>query len=178
MIYVVEPHADDAFLSLGSTIESFVSSGGAVCVVTVFSGTRKRGDEAARYAEAVGASWIGLGATESAGLGSGDSVDPIVVGIGDDRDTRILPLGIQHPEHRAVAAGARDGDWRYVEVPYAWKPMNADEASSLLVGRTTVAWRRPSPSKWRHVPIFKTQAMFFRYNTKAALSIGAEWIVR
>ena len=52
---VLEPHSDDAFLSLHNTIRNWLKIGDSVTIITVLSGTRKRADDAAKYANAVGA---------------------------------------------------------------------------------------------------------------------------
>lgn len=173
-IVVVEPHADDAFLSMGGHIAEWVRAGRTVTIVTVFSGTPKRGDEAKAYADAVGARWRGLGLIES-GAGFDGEVAPVtsyrcpgawVVG----------PLGLQHPEHRAVR-DAVVADASYVEIPYGYKTKLADEVTSALAGRSLVSWLRPNGRKWRHVGLFRTQSTFFHFNPGPSLAPMAEVIV-
>lgn len=86
------------------------------------------------------------------------------------------PLGLQHPEHLAVA-GAVSADASYVEIPYAYKTSMAAATSAALTGRTMVSWMRPNARKWRHHGLFKTQAKFFYFNPPTEMAGFAEVIV-
>lgn len=181
-VYVVEPHADDAFLSMGGHLEAWGKAGVPATIVTVFSGTRKRGREAAAYAAAVGAEWVGLGLVESdCGL-SGPAQAPFTAehfaGLGDQPGaTRVWPLGLRHPEHKAVAAARPAGELSYVEIPYQLVRKNGPEVTELLAGRTVVSYLRPPGRKYRHVGLFNDQRLFFRYNPPQALEAAVELVV-
>jgi LmbE family N-acetylglucosaminyl deacetylase len=167
---VVEPHSDDAWLSLGGHIEGWVKAGQLVRIVTVFADADpegKRWAEAARYARTVGAQWLGVGLAESGkGIATDwtPDVDPAdlagrlrVAEVG----TVVYPLGIRHPEHKAVAACAPPGALRYVEQPYASKVRNGPEVTGLLAGRQVVSWQRPHSRKYRHADVFASQRRFW-----------------
>lgn len=181
-VWVVEPHADDAFLSMGGHLEHWAKLGVRCTIVTVFSATRRRGKEAAAYADAVGAEWVGLGLVESdCGL-RGPAQPPFTAehfaGLGDQPGaTRVWPLGMRHPEHRAVAAARPDGEPSYLEVPYQLVLRNGPEATALLAGRPVVSYLRPPARKYRHVGLFGDQRLFFRYNPPAKLEAAVELVV-
>lgn len=176
---VVEPHADDAFLSLGGHIVRWVQAGSRVEIVTVFSGTPDRGDEARRYAEHVGASWRGLGWTESSCGKNGDpgrtSLD--LADVADNDGIQVWPLGLDHPEHRLVAAQAPPEAYRYLEVPYQLTLREQANIDSALAGRTIESWLRPPRRKYLAASIFRTQSLFFIYNPPKALAAAVEVIV-
>lgn len=176
-IVVVEPHADDAFLSLGGHIAAWVADGRQVTILTVYSGTRNRADDAEAYADAVGAAWRGLGVVESdPGLDSGAEV-PEPPRVRRPAAWVVAPLGLQHPEHRAVRDATVADAW-YVEIPYAYKTKLAGEVTGALDGRSVVSWLRPHGRKWRHAKLFKDQARFFYYNPPEEMTNMAEVIVR
>lgn len=129
-IIVVEPHADDAFLSLGGMIENWHKAGRKVKILTVYSGTRKRANDAKSYADAVGVEWAGLGFVEAGKAKVNGPANFEIVPkdslkkhfweqdlIRWDEDPVVcLPAGIGgHPEHVLV----RD---RYVTAPYLNMP--------------------------------------------------------
>lgn len=174
MIVVVEPHADDAYLSLGAHIERWTGDGEKVAILTVFSGTRKRAVDAETYAQRVGAYWMGLGLVES---GGSEVVDLPVLDLPPYRRI-IFPLGLHHPEHKAVAAQAPADASFYVETPYQLVQANNDELAALIVGREIVSWRTPPMRKWRHHGVFKDQAQFMRFNPPSALARAPEVIVK
>ncbi len=196
-VVVVEPHADDAFLSLGGHIEGWRKSGVAVTIVTVFSATRKRAVDAERYAVAVGASWVGLGASEDSGperLAEGgratrnlvprvlaEARGPLGRGGTPRKGVQLVgPLGIKHPDHQMVASTLRDlGEraWAYVDQPYASTLVNAEETNALLKGTRVVSWLKPHLRKYRHAPLFKDQAKFFYFNPPTKLAGNIELIV-
>jgi hypothetical protein len=78
---IVEPHSDDAFLSLHAHILKWVGEGSSVHIVTLEDNPR-RSIEAAAYAKKAGATWS---RQTSAGQ-------------------LILPLGIKHPDHVSTAS--------------------------------------------------------------------------
>ena len=176
--WIVEPHADDAYLSLGDFIQRNSSD---VTILTVFSGTRKRADDARKYAEAVGAKWEGMGYVESnVGVQTDEVLDPPF-----DRShfpstgTLILPLGVRHPEHRALATLRKEGDYSYLETPYQLRLKNSLEAYRLLFGRTLVYWNKPGwQSKFKYHDLFKDQSLFMYRNPPKDLSGAVEVIVK
>lgn len=169
-ILVVEPHADDAFLSVGQHIEEWVKAGVAVTILTVFSGTRKRAEDAQKYAQAVGASWVGLGFVEGEPT-RGHPTIPFHTQI-------VLPLGLTHPEHVAVRKALEEpGAWYYLDQPYAITQKNGELVTELMVGRPVVSYRKPGARKYRHIPLFKDQAKFYHYNPPEKLIQTCELIV-
>lgn len=183
MITVIEPHADDAFLSVGGHIASWVKKGEAVTIVTVFSGTRKRGTDAALYAKTVGAQWVGLGFSENETRNAEFTIPhtlPCQSG-----DFILVPLGIGgHPEHYAVRDAVLEAYPAalvrvhfYVDQPYGSKIKNAEELRLATAGKTIASILKPGKAKWRHIPLFKDQAKFFFYNGIESLSNCFELIV-
>lgn len=173
-ILVVEPHSDDAWLSLGGHIEQWVKEKRRVHIVTVYGEPEPHGArwmEAAKYARTVGAEWTGLGYWESnigiGGKGSLVIMQPDQWDLVEDMVTRshwqaVFPLGLRHPEHLAVAKHAdRFGAWRYLEQPYAAKCLNSAEVTDRLQGRCVVSYLRPKKSKLRHADLFATQRRFW-----------------
>jgi hypothetical protein len=164
-VVVVEPHADDAFLSLGGHLVEWVKRRVGVTICTVYSGTRRRGYDAGAYAAHIGADWIGLGWVE------GDSMDgpvlPRLLEPGDIDDlpgVPILPLGLRHVEHLAVANARLPGGLAYVDQPYASKPTMAGLVTARLRGAEVVSWCRPRASKYGAARLFKDQARYFYMN--------------
>lgn len=166
MIVVVEPHSDDAFLSLGGHIWRWTREGHDVRIVTVY-GNEKRLAEAARYAEKVGAEHAAVGLEESNAGGDVDAPVPVVPDLSDlwaEAEHVIGPVGLVHPEHRAVAAALPAWAEHYVDLPYALAIKHADHVQIALAGRPVVSWLRPHGNKWRHADLFRTQATFMFYN--------------
>ena len=97
----LEPHADDAYLSLHNTMKNWLKNGDQVTIVTVYSGTRKRAIDAQNYASSIGASWVGLGYDEGdefTKLEFRDKLNPLY-----DEDIQLyVPFGIQNEEHQNV----------------------------------------------------------------------------
>lgn len=180
MKYVIEPHADDAFLSMGGHIEEWVKKGEAVTIVTVYSATPKRGAEAKAYADAVGAAWIGCGAVEA---GSMDGL-PATFELPSFNDAFdiFVPLGIRHEEHKLVRAIAEGTIGSriiptlsyYLDQPYALQPSNSAEVSKVVAGMIVGSYLKPTARKYRHIPIFKTQSKFFFYNPIDSLKHSVE----
>ncbi len=160
--WVVEPHADDAYLSLGWHLAAWAHTV-PVTIVTVFSGTRNRAADALRYACRIGAEWVGLGLVE------GDSIDapcePFTAewfeGLGGPGDTWVWPLGLRHREHRAVAAARPPGALAYLDQPYSLVVRNAAEVAAALAGRTVVSYVHPPARKWHANDLFKDQRLYF-----------------
>ena len=179
-ILVIEPHADDAFLSLGGHIAHWVKQEEEVTIMTVY-GDEKRMNEAKQYAVAVGAKWIGLGVPETGGgLTRGGKPGEVilpdsVLGF----DTVCGPVGLQHPEHKAVAA-ALDVKLlllRYLEIPYGYKQKNRKAVNRAICGGHIASFLQPNKRKMRHAPIFKTQSKFFFYNPTGALAVHPEILI-
>lgn len=203
MIIVIEPHADDAFLSVGGLLEGWIKAGQDVGIVTVYSGTRNRAKDAKAYADAIGAKWWGMGGVEYGSMKPGDPAGAFPTGeaamavwgmlgapLGDGgRKVKhvILPLAIgEHPEHFEVKTVFQNSlvvpqsprhplhgtsVLYYVDQPYAAKLKAQEEVDDTLHGRKIFAIHRPGARKYRHVGLFKDQAMFFYYNSPRDL----EW---
>lgn len=187
MIYVVEPHADDAFLSLGFHIETWTYKlRKQVTIVTVYSGTRKRGAEAEAYARSVGARWVGLGFTE-AGLGAKDinaKPRPLPTNVftranlvQSPSDFWIGPLSIRHPEHFEVRRRMPSDALYYLDMPYAYTPKNAPLVTKALAEHVVVSWMRPPKRKWTGVSFFKDQSKFFFFNPVTTLENTFEMLL-
>lgn len=185
---IVEPHADDAFLSMGGIIERETKLGTKITIVTIYSGTRKRAVDAKAYADAVGASWIGLGAVENGGgidggvgnfepLWRNEIFEPLI------HRRFIVPLAIEHPEHFAVRLAFEELRlpmplWYYVDQPYATKLKNQAKVSEALYGKRIVDIYRPGAMKYRHTKLFKDQSKFFHFNPPTDLEMkGYELVV-
>jgi hypothetical protein len=185
-VVVVEPHADDAYLSLHDTMRAWIKTGRVVEIHTVYGGTRHRGNDAVSYATAIGARWSTSGLVEASRGTKVDyeaptpTLDLPLFSLAADRDTTVVwPLGLRHPEHRAVASLAAAADLRYVEIPYQRVSTNRVELLDALAGREVVSYRWPHASKhdarWRS--LFADQATFFHYNPPERLA-APELIVR
>lgn len=180
-ITIIEPHADDAFLSLGGHIEEWKKARVKVKIVTVYSATRKRAEDSKAYASAVGVDWEGLGYVES-GEGANDTA-----GVGNfpiplpyeaaPGEIIITPLGIQHPEHKAVRAALPNVSLHYLDQPYASTLKNARETQTKLVDTKVISYLKPNARKYRHIPLFKDQSKFFFYNPADKLKWNIELIV-
>jgi hypothetical protein len=189
-IVVIEPHADDAYLSLHQHMVDWIKEGKKVVIATVFSGTRKRAKDAAAYAAAIGAEWAGFELTEGLEVSPLDSVEfglpghlGMLYGLGDV--TIVSPLGIQHPEHKAVRAWIRAGnpegsEFCYVEIPYYLKLKNQVEVNFLLQNLIMVSLRKPKHYKAdeKYWKCFKDQAKFFHFNPPEGYKDIPEMIVR
>jgi len=171
---VIEPHADDAFLSLGGHIKRWIKWGDEVEIVTVY-GTPKRAAEAEAYAHSVGASHSWMGYEE---CGSMDGTPAIIASIPAKKDWAIIcPLGLRHAEHYAVteACDYLRGEseiydnpplFYYVDQPYAMQLKNQDELQEKSFGKKVISMYKPGGRKYdkKTVDIFKTQSLFFFYN--------------
>lgn len=189
-VVVVEPHADDAYLSLHGHLVAWRDSGVRVRIVTVYGEADPYGPrwaEAAAYARSVGAEWHGVGLTES-GRGIADDTwhpQPLA-GIvlhqamhptGWGHAIELLPLGLRHPEHLAVAGLAHPDAWRYLEQPYGAKAKNTTEVATQLMERRVVSWVRPAnAAKAKAGEVFKSQRRFF-FNEADNLRNAPELIV-
>jgi hypothetical protein len=186
-IFVIEPHADDAFLSLGWSIRMWVRAGRRVEIVTVYSADEERATEAKAWATSVGAGWRGLGLTEcgSIRLEQPDGTltrlpaphlpDDIL----DERDAcRIWPLGLRHVEHIAVAGAAADGDLHYIDTPYQFNLFEQPAIRAALVGRVIAWWNSPPKQKWDASHFFESQRLLFDHFRPETLESLPEIVVR
>lgn len=177
-ILVVEPHPDDAFLSLGWHLEKLWAAEDRT-ILTVFS-NEVRSREAERYAEAIGARSEVLGLEESKMLEVRDPRPlPEVARFlrEEEWDVVVFPVGIQHPDHLDVAEAAPRGSWRYLDTPYQTKQKLGEEMRLAVLGKVvrSIAW--PSRLKWRRSSVFKSQAKFFHYNEGLVTSLLPEIVV-
>ncbi len=185
MIYVIEPHADDAFLSLGGHIEKWVKEGQLVTIVTVFSSTRKRARDAEAYAKAVGARWLGLGAIEGCIVRDAEyALKQWLLGQDYGR-TYVLPIAVSHPEHKLVRAVCEKylpkveaNTLYYLDQPYASMTKSAPDVTREAAGMRLYSWLKPHSRKYRHIPLFKDQAKFFHFNPAEKLKHNAEVILQ
>lgn len=97
MFWIIEPHADDAFLSLHAHLTTLWSAH-ARTIVTLFT-DEERAEETAAYARAIGCRHMTLG------LPDGRWGKPAMIPPLDDwlpqghGDVLICPLGLRHPDH-------------------------------------------------------------------------------
>jgi LmbE family N-acetylglucosaminyl deacetylase len=185
-ICVIEPHADDAFLSLGWSIRKWAKEGKQVEVVTVYSADPGRAREAKRWATWAGAAWRGLGfeGCPADGLALAvEAVPPLPTPLlPDDLMTpawcRIWPLGLPHLEHEAVAAAAPDRDLHYVDTPYQLDLFGQRAVRRALIGRTIAWWQQPPRKKWDGRRFFRSQAVLFEHFPPEVLESVPEIVVR
>ena len=181
-ILVVEPHPDDAFLSLGWHLEK-VWAGDEKTILTVYADER-RDKEAKAYADAVGAGHICLGLSES----KMDSPTTSIKAIPELRsklheleaegyDLILFPLGLQHPDHIRVAVSRPPDAARYVDTPYQTKQKLADTLLSKTKGMVIESVLYPPKRKWRHGTLFKSQSLFFHYNAGLGDSLLPEMVL-
>lgn len=164
-LLIVEPHADDAFLSVGGHIENRWSAVD-VTILTVFS-DKRRAKEAAVYAAAVGVDHKTLGLTESKMLS--EQVEVVIPELAaycqsTEYDRIIGPLGLQHPDHINVRTTlALFNPHLYLEIPYMMKGKNQIALNSNCYDGRVMSIYTPNKRKWRHIPVFKSQSLFFHY---------------
>lgn len=169
-IVVVEPHPDDAFLSLGHHLQTIWKQH-ELLIITVYADAR-RTKEAQAYAYAIGAQSLVLGLTESnmADTGKVRRVPELVEALEplESWDLLYLPLGLQHIDHKRVAASQPIPKTsklrRYLDTPYQTKQKLAEELQTLSKGLVIESIVFPGQRKWKHIDIYKSQAKFFHYN--------------
>lgn len=173
-LLIVEPHPDDAFLSLGWHLKKLWPDKGTECsILTVYHDDR-RGKEAERYAESVKARWFGLGLDESKMLSETEKVGKVTElktwldEHGGEFSRVVFPLGLQHPDHLRVAATRPPGAWRYLDTPYCHKLKLQELVWDKSEGMAVVSMTFPPKHKWKAKDIFKSQAKFFYYNENLA----------
>lgn len=190
-IVVCEPHADDAFLSLGGHLLAWQKQGRRTAIVTVYPKSERRAKEGRAYADSVGALYSTCTADPDAGPKAvadelTGALHTICQTFGDlgAAATIVGPLGVKHPEHRLVFE-AIDG-WvvrhpeliaYYVDSPYQRVQRNSLEVLQKMVGRRVLSFYMPPAAKWKAVDIFKSQGKFFYFNSPADLKYTPEIIV-
>jgi len=143
-LVIVEPHADDAFLSLHDHILEWVREGNHVCIVTPSSEPRRM-REAEAYARKVGADWMEF-----------KSGDILPTG------QLVLPLGIKHPDHTRVRRTFdAPAAWFYLDMPYALVQRDGDLVASAMRGLEVVSFLKPHGRKWQDLKIFESQSSYF-----------------
>ena len=183
--YVIEPHADDAFLSLGGHIARWIKKDIPVKIITVFA-TEKRAAEAKAYADSVGADHEWLGYEEA---GDMDDCKYGDIELPEFRNSLVyVPLGLRHREHYKVAAAAFSqlqygengvGLYSYLDQPYAMQLKNQEEMQIKMYGKQIVSIYKPKATKYakKTIDIFKTQSRFFYFN-KDILPFITELVVK
>lgn len=187
-VIVVEPHADDAFLSLGGHLRAWHTMGRRTAIVTVFPQSDRRAKEGKAYAESVGALYSTCAATaDDTPREIADELAEVLYStyrVLGESATLVGPLGLKHPEHQLVFEaingwGVRSDDFTafYVDTPYQTVQRNALELLQKITGRRVLSFYRPPVAKWKAVPIFKSQAKFFYFNSPTSLQRTPEIIV-
>lgn len=180
---VVEPHADDAFLSCHQHMVNALESGIDVRIVTIFGATRKRAYDAKAYADAIGARWTGCAFTEGLPLPDPESFFALLAASGlrfEDDEQIILPVCVKHPEHFAVRdlfERSKQGSapyLYYLDQPYAGIPKNSPLTLEAIAGMRAVSYIMPLSKKYKHIPLFKDQAKFFYFNPSEKLKSNPE----
>jgi hypothetical protein len=131
--YIVEPHVDDAYLSLHAHITRWVAGGDEVVIASVFSGTRSRINDAKAYTAEVGAKHVAYGFDENR-----SKTEPFEKPFtflspnGRPRADYLLyvPAGTEHPVHVATRRWISP-DFIYFDIPYIYKDRNRRELHAL-----------------------------------------------
>ncbi len=171
MLWLIEPHADDVFLSLHQHIVGRWNDKQKT-IVTVYA-NKKREREAKAYAEAVGCQHVCLRGIESGNMSlpSGEipevAIESFIKSL-VSRDTIVLPLGLQHPEHittsKLISRGMPYTLWYYLDTPaYAKKKLD-EELNWAVRNHSIISIAQVSARKWKYASYFKTQSLFFHYN--------------
>jgi hypothetical protein len=172
-ITVVEPHSDDAFLSVGGHVERWVKEGRKVTILTIVPTERHSLRDAENYARAVGAEWVGFEDFPGGADCSWENLVKPVIAPG----LLILPLGAaplsQGESNSHTGDHYQIRKWLetpsclyYLDQPYALIQKNGERVNELMRGMTVESYLKPPARKWRHVPLFTAQAKFFHYNEK------------
>ena len=140
IITVIEPHADDAFLSAHGHIQQWLKQGHDVRIMTVERDARRLA-EGERYAEKVGAKYV---------------TDPV--------GQLVLPLGINHRDHVAARRQFETAEsWFYLDMHYALVQRNAELVTRLMQGMEIVSFMKPHARKWTLRTIFESQSSYFSF---------------
>lgn len=184
-ILIVEPHCDDAFLSLGWHIKKLWKDHD-ITILTVY-GDKKRDAEAVEYARSVGAKSVCLSLPENKMLSEAKTklIGPLtgILKVYAKDFILVYPIGIQHPDHRSVAYTCFKSETRrsklvYLDCPYASKIKNTEEINQLTEGLPLYSIATPHSSKWNSIPVFKSQAKFFHFNDSLRTSKIPEIILQ
>jgi len=170
-LLIVEPHADDAYLSLHEHILRWRLGGYAITILTVQSAVENRAEEAKAYAGAVGVEWAGLGYDYGALPDEIDlsPYDPTLI---------VGPFGIQHPDHIRIREILHP-DLLYFDIPYYRKQKNQAALNEQFTNLELHSLYTPSPSK-RHKKYwgcFTSQNKFFYFNPPRELARIPEILV-
>lgn len=181
---MIEPHADDVFLSMGGHIEQkFKNQKNSI--LTVFSGTRKRSNDAYLYASRTNCEWSGLGydETQPYDLGVLDHgwIDTMLDMLVSSSKNVYLPLCITHPQHFEVREmfEKRYPDLKfkyYLDQPYSNKLKNSEIVTYAISNMRCISYLKPRSTKYRHIDCFKDQQKFFHFNNAESLSSSIEMI--
>lgn len=187
---IIEPHSDDAYLSLHNFIRNRTYKHHTVRVLTIFSNT-KRAREGAEYCEQFGVryTWAGLEETNCGLTNTDENLIPQLKDVVKEyleekahrlfkKKRRILcPIGLQHPEHIAVSDAVCSfikPDYFYAEIPYYSKRKLKEEFESSVIGLTNDGYSlldsEQDPLKHGYSKYFKSQSLFFYYNKPWELS--------
>jgi len=194
-IIIIEPHCDDAFLSLGWHIEKWKKDFN-ITIITVFCNP-KRAIEAANYAKSLDINSIVikpfLQETEMLGEYTINTINPILNYLVDNClynkkyniQTILCPIGLQHPDHKNIRFTLDSGLIKskelvqyYLDTPYQSKQKLAGELLENVKGYVIESILYPNARKWRHCVTFKSQAKFFHFNKELKESILPEIIIR
>jgi hypothetical protein len=164
-LIVVEPHADDAYLSLHEHLLRWRRGGFRITILTVQSAVENRAGEAAAYARAIGVDWVGLGYDYGQLPEAIDLTLALIPGYDITSTLVIAPYGIQHPDHIAIRNLLRPA-LLYLDVPYYVKQKNQAELNDKFTGQELHSIYTPAHGKWnkRYWGCFPSQAKFFYYN--------------
>lgn len=180
-LLVIEPHADDAFLSLGYHLSTLWRGVHQCAIYTLFPETEQRAREAAAYAKSVGA----VSYYRKQHLTEAEA--PTVAALRNDikaitflfeAQMVVGPLGIQHEQHVLTAAALLPGALRYLDTPYCAKIKNGDAVREMLLHKSIESFAIPPLSKFRACDLFKSQAKFFYFNPPESLARSPEVIVK
>lgn len=198
-VLVIEPHVDDAFLSVGWHIEKIWEETN-VDILTVFSDDR-RAKEGHTYAHSIPnvVRYETLGLDESKMLSEPDPERriPELTAFLATAQTKYqivyAPLGLQHPDHIAVSNTVKRSLQRknqrcrpvfYLDQPYASKLKNRQELHERMnivatrgLGPRVWSLCFPPRNKWRKHSMFGSQAKFFHFNQSLFTSKLPEMLV-
>ena len=167
MIYVIEPHCDDAFLSLHEYIKTFKPS-----IVSVF-GDKKRYKESEKYSAVMGVPHYIVRDEEG--------LKKFLKKLDPDLDVVLVPVAIEHKEHQLVRRIVEKNFcgymYYYVDQPYGMKVKNSKTLWRMLIMKKLEWFSRPNARKWQYSKIYKSQAKLFYYN-ETLLKNSFEMVVR
>jgi LmbE family N-acetylglucosaminyl deacetylase len=159
VIYIIEPHPDDAFMSLHAHITTLWANQPKT-IVTV-TGIEERTKEAQSYARSVGCKHVTLGFADGDWLDV-DNIPPFESwGLQlEECDSLVFPLGIRHPDHKKIAAMTLKGSFSYLDAYYAQGEMN-DELCNKINRATVISALWANESKRYYLSRFPSQAIRF-----------------